>query len=1016
MWTADQLKSNLAMGYRDAADADADMHKAVRSFEAVRRSLSATDDHFTAWDSLDNHVASAFGERHSQALLDFRERFVTELVESSRKQIQQDRLSNKSQVDPQRFLTLYADSLVKWRQRIHSSLAAIRFDCGEKYYETVKLVQESDRFVMDQRWCDSYSLYATLADLEFLRSDVRARLLVLASQIQEYQFQSSKLAQNLLDKARTISADVPDVVITEGSYLLRNGRVDEARYKAHLVLEQDSGNVEALCLLGDCDKEETDLEKAESRYRDAIAQRPGSPVAYDRIIALYGEPGLPSTVLSRIPDLVDRAVQAEPTSWADYMISAGNARRKRGNNDRAHWWFSQVIERDPDHLRAHSAKADLLVQQDEPAEATSAYEHLIEIAPDWIEGYWGRGLLAENAGQLTDAERIYRTGSERVNQQRERLQARAAFVTWRLGRRQEAIDQLTELFSTGSEDPFLLRTAEQLVSYVNQENGLEDAAGLCNALVEVTTDGTAGQLHAIKGELLAGSEDYKGAVRELKTAIQLDIEEPRHYVSLIRTYRLAQDWEGGKRIAENSSDAVKRDPGFVRELGFLYNAEGNENFDRGEYADSIQLYLHATELLPEDAVLHSNLAQAYELNSSEPILTRLSASLDALKRAHELAPGDDYANRIWAQTSQVRLLQTYGSRAFEYLPAAAPISIEFSPDMEHKVSSESGELNSDLGDMFTEMRERIRFRFGINVPGVRVRLDHDLDDRRYALIFFDGVVARGLLPPIHDLANGSLAGDGIEQLSTSATSALDDVQETNAQGEPSEEVELDTEKSKQVYDAGLKELELVVQHLTSEIENNLHRFVGIQEIYRQLATEDENLLNDLSIHRSGLTDLCSVVKALLMDRIPIPSISTLCSRFLEEYERNQELFPIVEVLRAEYVGRLFESEPSATLVHYGLSEVLQESVRSSSVVAGPHRWVKLPVKRHMQLLSAVGSVTLPRFALVTEPDIRRHVQALLRSDFPSVSVISTKEIPHPDVSPIAGIVDVKREVDEGLHL
>jgi Tfp pilus assembly protein PilF len=83
-------------------------------------------------------------------------------------------------------------------------------------------------------------------------------------------------------------------------------------------------------------------------------------------------------------------------------------------------------------------------------------------------------------------------------------------------------------------------------------------------------------------------------------------------------------------------------------LMLISNDEGNECLDQADYRKAVEKYEKAIQFDPNDAVVHSNLALAWE-NLREPgeSIEALECARGALQRALQLDPqNEDYKKRL----------------------------------------------------------------------------------------------------------------------------------------------------------------------------------------------------------------------------------------------------------------------------------------------------------------------------------------------------------------------------------
>jgi tetratricopeptide (TPR) repeat protein len=81
-----------------------------------------------------------------------------------------------------------------------------------------------------------------------------------------------------------------------------------------------------------------------------------------------------------------------------------------GSYARAREQFLNAIEKNPDWALPHLGLGQLFFSQKNPdlKEATKAFRRVVELKPDWVEGYHWLGSVQEKSGALEEAVACYR--------------------------------------------------------------------------------------------------------------------------------------------------------------------------------------------------------------------------------------------------------------------------------------------------------------------------------------------------------------------------------------------------------------------------------------------------------------------------------------------------------------------------------------------------------------------------------------------------------------------------------
>lgn len=180
--------------------------------------------------------------------------------------------------------------------------------------------------------------------------------------------------------------------------LAQQNHTAEAIREIQSLLQRTPGHIEGMILLGDLYVRSGQLSKALEIYREAFFREPEDIVLKRRL----------QIVESRV-----RSVQpetAEPAKGAlDPTQVLINAERFITGKEpaRAVNLLKGAIENSPGNARFHFLLGAALVQMNRRDEAIRAYEKVVSLSPDWLDGYIRLGALLESKGRDKDAIALY---------------------------------------------------------------------------------------------------------------------------------------------------------------------------------------------------------------------------------------------------------------------------------------------------------------------------------------------------------------------------------------------------------------------------------------------------------------------------------------------------------------------------------------------------------------------------------------------------------------------------------
>ena len=181
---------------------------------------------------------------------------------------------------------------------------------------------------------------------------------------------------------------------------------------------------------------------------------------------------------------------------------------------------------------------------------------------------------------------------------------------------------------------------------------------------------------------------------------------------------------------------------FAKEMALIANAQANDCYVRGEYRRAIELYNKAIEGNPADGVFYENLANAWEQEPDQG-MHALDQALEAYRRAESIRPGGKHAGDIERLSRRKDFASSYGEKVLDWLNIVTPIVVEVASDLIPLVSGQASGLSDEVAARIAELRKDVERRFGVKIPGVRVRRNTGLPNGTYIILMMDVPWCRG---------------------------------------------------------------------------------------------------------------------------------------------------------------------------------------------------------------------------------------------------------------------------------
>jgi tetratricopeptide (TPR) repeat protein len=498
-------------------------------------------------------------------------------------------------------------------------------------------------------------------------------------------------------------------------------------------------------------------------------------------------------------------------------------------------------------------------------------------------------------------------------------------------------------------------------------------------------------IHTRIGQLLVKLDRHAEAEVELLKALRADRNDTEVLASL---HSLTDEYYQQR----NDSAAAMRLQQEILEVmgagyrGTYHNRQGNILFYGTDYLAAADQYREAITWNADDPVFHSNLAVALEYaNQAGNRLQNLEEAIRSLGQALKLDAGNtDYTERLERHTRDRALIAMHGERVLEMTPLVTPLAAALGEDLvQHLLDPGTTDLSAEAQTLVDSMRQRLRDRYGVQIPGVRFRRMEDADQHEGQYVFelrgvpvASGSVAAGkryLAGPLPPAQRRPFAGPEALDPATGTTGTW--VDETEAL-----EAGLDGSALWPV-------LEYPLRHLEAVLEWNLAELVGHQEVDYLVEQAGESF----GTLREGpeLTVLTGILRGLVRERVPITPLEPILERILELRQDGLSPPQIVERLRSvpEIQLRLPGRDATDNLYLLGprLASELLASIRGNqdNVVAVVDRRTALAAVRALQReLDPSGPVTVA----VETAELRPLVGALVQLARSRASVVSAHEL------------------------
>jgi tetratricopeptide (TPR) repeat protein len=575
------------------------------------------------------------------------------------------------------WLETMAAALVDGPTRLIEMLITTEFAYPERVEAEIVRIRRLTRYYIQERFEEAYELITYLANQEVIAPLERAKLHVLAAEVQIYRFTQFDEGKRLLQIAEEMAPDEILVKCGWAIYWLQQSKIPEAKKYLEQALKQADPVQQTYNLMGDCYSQQGDYDAAGEWYREATKQVDSSASwGYARLIQLYGRTEeLFHTHEAEFESLLERFIAMDPTNDYTGYLTISAVYQQFHLYKQAHGWCERAIQAEELRLDGHIAQGRIYTEEglfdrenkryDEAQEAFSqaeaCFQKVIEIDSSIFEGYWNIGELREHQERWQEGHDWFERSLPFRPMWEQNIRIRMGEMLWKMGRYEEAVDEVLRALR--------LKPDEQWPS-----NTLE-----------------------------AWAEDF---------------------------YKQLDRPDDARRLY----DTIRQNLGSSYEATYQ-NRLGNLVYYGGDYQAAIDYYNKAIDADPTDPVYYSNLAYAWErVKSPGHQLSVLEKAVTALRHACEMVPRvSSYAERLANLETQLKLARQFGEFILELVPDGFSIVVELGERLIQPAVMVDGKLPVEIQTIITTMRQHILDRFGIRIPPITFKDNSELDKGGYVL-------------------------------------------------------------------------------------------------------------------------------------------------------------------------------------------------------------------------------------------------------------------------------------------
>ena len=292
------------------------------------------------------------------------------------------------------------------------------------------------------------------------------------------------------------------------------------------------------------------------------------------------------------------------------------------------------------------------------------------------------------------------------------------------------------------------------------------------------------------------------------------------------------------------------------------------------------------------------------------------------------------------------------------------------------------------------VRKKLSEELGFLVQPVHIRDNLELGPNSYRITILGAPVGESEVFPDRELAinpgqvSGTLPGSATKDPAFGLDAVwIDKSRRDQAQAQ-----------GYTVVDAG----SVIATHLSHLLQSHAHELLGheeVQQLLNRLGKSAPKLVEDLVPKILPMSVVVKVLQLLLLERVPIRNVRTMCETLAELGPKTQDPAVLVAAVRValgrsivQNIGGLREELPVITL-EPSLEQVLQDTMAAGGDAPGFEPGLADKLQQSLVDRTRKQEAAGEPAVLLVAPKIRPWVARLMRYASPTLSVLAYNEIP-----------------------
>jgi flagellar biosynthesis protein FlhA len=292
------------------------------------------------------------------------------------------------------------------------------------------------------------------------------------------------------------------------------------------------------------------------------------------------------------------------------------------------------------------------------------------------------------------------------------------------------------------------------------------------------------------------------------------------------------------------------------------------------------------------------------------------------------------------------------------------------------------------------VRKKLSEELGFLVQAVHIRDNLELGPNAYRITILGAPVGESEVFPDRELAINPGQVSGTLQGSATKDPAFG-----------LDAIWIDKSRREQAQSQGYTVVDassVIATHLSHLLQSHAHELLGheeVQQLLNRLGKSAPKLIEDLVPKMLPMSVVVKVLQYLLLERVPIRNLRTICETLAELAPKTQDPVVLVAAVRValgrtivQNIGGLRQELPVITL-DPALEQVLQDSMAGGEASPGFEPGLADRIQQSLGDSARRQDAAGEPAVLLVAPKIRPWIARLMRHSTPSLAVLAYNEIP-----------------------